>query len=78
MQKKLIDPLIEECTENDDKTKLVNITVENKNSSCKVYIIFMTIAFTVLTGITIYLVYYNWFFIKNNIFALNLMLIKKQ
>ena len=60
---------MEECTENDDKTKLVNITVENdnktkivnvtvecKNSSCKVYIIFMTIAFTILTGITIYFI----------------------
>ena len=31
-KKKLIDPLIEECTENDDdddKTKIVNVTVEN-------------------------------------------------
>ena len=26
-KKKLIDPLIEECTENDDETKLVNITL---------------------------------------------------
>ena len=59
MYKKLIDPLIGECTENDDKiklvnitvenddkTKIVNVTVENKNSSYKAYIIFMTIAFT--------------------------------
>ena len=83
-KKKLIDPLIEECTknddddktkivnitvENDDKTKIVNVTVENKNSSCKVYIIFMTIAFTILTGITIYFVYYNWFLIKNKVFC---------
>ena len=68
-KKKLIDPLIEECTENDDETKIVNVTVENKNSSCKVYIIFMTIAFTILTGITIYFVYYNWFLIKNKVFC---------
>ena len=46
--KKISCPLIEECTENDDetkivnitvenddKTKIVNVTVENKNSSCK-------------------------------------------
>ena len=30
---KLIDPLVEECPENIDETKLVNITVENKNKS---------------------------------------------
>ena len=31
-KKKLIDPLIEECTENDGQTKIVNITVENENN----------------------------------------------
>ena len=50
VKKRLIDPLTEERTENDDdetkivnttvendkKTKTVNVTVENKNSSCKV------------------------------------------
>ena len=29
-KKKLIDPLIEECTENDNETKIVNITVKNE------------------------------------------------
>ena len=71
-KKKLIDPLIEECTENNDETKLVNITLaENENnyehSSCKVYIVLMTVVFTIFTGITIYFVYYNWSLIKNNI-----------
>ena len=69
-KKNLIDPLIEECTENDDKTKIVNITIENKNSSCKVYIVLMTVVFTSFTGVTIYFVYYNWSFIKNNIFCI--------
>ena len=50
VKKNLIDPLIEECiendndetkiinitVENDDKTKIVNITVKKENSSCKV------------------------------------------
>ena len=71
VRKKLIDPLIEECTENNDETKLVNITLaENENSycnSCKVYIVLMTVVFTIFTGITIYFVYYNWSLIKNNI-----------
>ena len=69
-KKKLIDPLIEECTENDNETKIVNITVENENSSCKVYIVLMTVVFTIFTGITIYFVYYNWSFIKNNAFCI--------
>ena len=74
-KKKLIDPLIEECTENNDETKLVNITLaENENnyehSSCKVYIVLMTVVFTIFTGITIYFVYYNWSFIKNNAFCI--------
>ena len=84
MWKKLIDPLIIEqctenddetklvnvtvkCTENDNKTKIVNITVENKNSSCKVYIMLMIVVFTIFTGITIYFVYYNWSLIKNKV-----------
>ena len=66
-KKKFIDPLIEECTENDNKTKIVNITVKNENSSCKVYIVLMTVAFTIFTGITIYFVYYNWSLIKNKV-----------
>ena len=64
-KKKLIDPLIEECTENDDQTNIFNITVENENSSCKVYIVLMTVVFTIFTGIAIYFVYYNWSLIKN-------------
>ena len=74
-QKKLIDPLIEECTENDDETKLVNITfTENENnyehSSCKVYIVLMTVVFTIFTGIIIYFVYCNWSFIKKKFFCI--------
>ena len=53
----------------DDKTKIVSTTAENKNSSCKVYIIFMTIAFTILTEISIYFVYYNRLLSKNKFFC---------
>ena len=67
-KKTLIDPLIvKQCTENDNKTKIVNITVENKNSSCKVYLVLMTVVFTIFTGITIYFVYYNWSLIINKV-----------
>ena len=51
--------------------KLANITfTENENNyehnSCKVYIVLMIVAFTIFTGITAYLVYYNWSLIKFN------------
>ena len=69
-KKTLIDPVIEECTENDNETKIVNITVENENSSCKVYIVLMTVVFTIFTGITIYFVYYNWSLVKNKVFCI--------
>ena len=52
--------------------KLVNITfTENENNyecgSCMVYIVLMMIAFTIFTGITVYLVYYNCSLINENI-----------
>ena len=44
---------------------------ENENNykygSCRVYIVLMIVVFTIFTGITIYFVYYNWSFIKNNV-----------
>ena len=63
-KKKLFDKLIEECTENIEDIKLVNITIENENSyykcsSCKVCIVFMMVIFIIFIGITIYFVYYN-------------------
>ena len=58
-------------TKNNNETKLVNITIgENENShynSCKAYIVLMIVAIVISTGVTIYFVYYNWFFIKNKI-----------
>ena len=79
-KKKIIDPLIVKCTEYDDQTKLVNITVtKNDNqtkivnktveNSSKVYIILTIVAIVISTGITIYFVYYNWFLIKNKDFC---------
>ena len=72
-RKKLVDKLIDECTETIEEVKSVNITFTgNKNnyykcSSCKVYIVLMRVVFTIFTRITIYFVYYNWSLIKNNV-----------
>ena len=64
---KLIDPLVEECTENIDETKLVNITLENKNNSrgtsyavYKVLFWIFFIFFITNSGIIIYFVYLKY------------------
>ena len=65
-RKKLVDPLVEECTENIDETELVKKTLdENKDrcNSCVVYrALFWTffIFFLISIGISIYFVYCNY------------------
>ena len=71
-RKKLVAPLIEECTETVEEVKLAKITLaENENSykcsSCTVYIVLMIVVFIICTGISSYLVYYNWSLVKNNV-----------
>ena len=61
-----------ECDETIEEVELSNITIfENGNNykcnSCIVYTVLMIVVFTIFTGITVYLVYYNWFLIKNNV-----------
>ena len=63
-RKKLVDKLIDECTETIEEVKLAKITFaknenENKYSSCTVYFVSMIVVFTIFTRITIYFVYYN-------------------
>ena len=71
MQKKILDKLVDECTETVGEVKLAKITLAknesgNKYSSCTVYIALMIVVFTIFTGITTYFVYYNWSLIKSN------------
>ena len=70
-RKKLVDKLIDECTETIEEEKLANITIFKNDScersSCIIYIVLMIIVFTIFIGITVYLAYYNWSLIKNNI-----------
>ena len=70
-RRKLVDKLTDKCTEAIEETKLANITfTENENnyecSSRIVYIVLMTVVIVIFTGITVYLVYYNWSLVKNN------------
>ena len=88
MQKKigrliLIEEFIEECDETTEEVKLANITIfKNENNykynSCIVYVVLMIVVFTIFTGITVYLVYYNWSLIKNNVSCIKFNAHKKQ
>ena len=69
-RKKLVAPLIEECTENVEEVKLAKITlVEDENShkcpSRTAYIVSMIVVFIICAGITTYFIYYNWSLVKN-------------
>ena len=71
-RKKLVDKLIDECTETIEEVEIAKITLadnenENKFSSCTVYIVLMIMISTSFTEITIYFVYYSWSLIKNNV-----------
>ena len=74
-KKKIIDLIVEKCTEYDNKTKIVNktdnktdskiIATKTVKNSCKVYIILTLISIAISAVYAIYFVYYNWFLIKN-------------
>ena len=62
-EQKLVDKLVEECTENVEEAKIAEITLpENihKCSSCTLYIVFFSIIFTINIGIVTYFVYYKY------------------
>ena len=64
-RKNLFDKLIEGCTENIDLIKIDNKNEHIKEySSCIVYIIFLSIFFTISIVIGIYFIYSHWHFKK--------------
>ena len=65
VEKKLVDKLVEECTETNNEVKLAKITLaENENkykcSSCTLYIVLFWILFTINVGIGTYFVCYKY------------------
>ena len=68
-RKKLVDKLVEECTQNVKEEKITEITLgENENkhkcSSCTLYIVLFSVVFTINIGIGIDFVYSHWY-LKN-------------
>ena len=64
-RKKLVDKLLEECTETNNEVKLAKITLcENENKhkriSCTLYIVLFSMVFTINVEIGTYLVYYKY------------------
>ena len=81
-RKKLVDKLVDECTETIEEVKLAWITYaedesEKIYSSCTVYIVLMILFVTIFTAITIYFVYYNWSLIENSVSCINFGFRKK-
>ena len=72
-RKKLVDKLLEECTENIDVVKIDNEN-ENENkhkySFFVVYIVLFSIILTINIGIGIYFVYSHWYLKKDNSHAM--------
>ena len=65
-QKRLADKLAEEITENIEETGLVELTsVKNENkhkrNSCTLYIVLVSIFFTINVGIGSYFLYFHWY-----------------
>ena len=63
-RKKLVDKLVEECTENLDEVKIAGTAlIERRNeckSSCTIYVILIAITFTISIGIGTYFIYYKY------------------
>ena len=65
-RKKLVDKLVEECTETNNEAKLTKITLaqnenKHKSSSCTLYTVLFSIIFTINIGIGIYFVCSRWY-----------------
>ena len=59
--KRLVDKLVEECNKNIKETSLVKIiSTKCKHNSCILYIVLLSIVFTINVGIAAYFVYYKY------------------
>ena len=69
-RKKIVDKLLEECTETVEEVKLAKITLAKneykyKFSSCTLYNLLMIVVFTIFAGNGTYFVYYSWSLVKS-------------
>ena len=65
VEKKIVDKLVEECTETNNEVKLAKITLtenecKHKRSSCTLYIVLISIIFTINVRIGTYFVSFKY------------------
>ena len=82
-EKKIVDQLVEECTEYDEEVKPAKIILaEDKNkhkcSSCTLYILLFSILFTINVGIGTYFVYYKYMNHVKKLMLKKVLLIKQH
>ena len=82
---KLVDKLVEECTENIEEVKLAKITLaedenkhKNKCSSGTLRIVLFLIIFTINLGIGTYFIYFYWYLKKRCYLYWVFYLLKQQ
>ena len=68
--KKIVDILVEECTETVEEVKIAKISlsedkINHKCCSCTLYIVLFLILFTINVGIVTYFVYFRWYLKKD-------------
>ena len=77
-RKKIVDKLVEECTQTVEEVKLAKITLsahenQHKCSSCTLYIVLFSKIFTINVGIGTYFAYFHWY-LKKDVHMLSLVL----
>ena len=63
-RKKLVDKLVDECTENTDEVKIAGMSLFERGndckSSCTIYVVLIAIVFSISIGIGTYFIYYKY------------------
>ena len=78
-KKKLIDKLIEVCTESIDEVKVASEDEhKNKCSSCTLYTVLFSIFFAISIRFGVYYDYFYWYLKKDDAIVLYLILVLKQ
>ena len=60
-RKKLVDKLVEECSENIDGNEMIHNDYENVCNSCTIYILLFATAFLIIISISGAFIYFRWY-----------------
>ena len=74
-RKKLLDKLVEECSENFDKNEMISVTLNNYGNvcnSCTIYIVLFAIAFLIIITVSSAFIYFHWHLKKSNTGVINI------